>query len=149
MTNFRDFSPLNLSNHTAADLLPGISPRLGTEIIRTAVNHHGPSNDLLRSKPSRLHCQKGPSSRFQQRRQIPAMPGMFLVLRIPVPSDLRKFFSAAAVPFMDVKAEKAVAVFGQSLYFRCHQGPSGHAVEGHAAPKPMDSPHPGHRPGPS
>jgi len=61
------------ANHTAGDLIAGITGRLGVKIIRCIMNDHRSADHIVKAKPVCINHHICPSVAHQKRRQIAGM----------------------------------------------------------------------------
>lgn len=95
------------ADNAARDFFTGISGRLGTEIIRIAVNHNRPAYDILHPEPIRHHSHAGTAAASKQRGQIAGMFRMGHHCRIVVTAGTGKVLTGTVPAVMDMKTKKA------------------------------------------
>ena len=100
-------------NHTAGNHPPGISRRLGVEIIGVLMDHDGTAKDISHAKAARQHRLTGLTVTGEQRRQIAGVIRMLHALGIEMAVGFREIRADAVRALVDMKAEEA-AVLGQS-----------------------------------
>ena len=69
-------------DHAAGDFCARVACGLGMEIIRSAVDDHGPPDDIRHGKAVGQHRQIRPAVAKQQRRQVSRVPGMRFVVGV-------------------------------------------------------------------
>lgn len=111
----------------AGNHLPGITGRLGGEVIPVGMDDDGAADDIIHLKPFVVKCGPGVSLAAKQRRQITGMLGMESVFGVVVPAGMGEVIGAVPI-FMDVHGVKIRgAGFGdiwQPEYLRLHYNPS-------------------------
>ena len=113
---------LLLANDAAGDFCPCVAGRLRTEIIGIAVDHYGPSDDLLHTEAVCPHRQIGAAAALHQRRKISRVARMSCSFRIIVAARLRKSLTATLLSLMNMKGKEAgLAVLGKSRDLCHHQ----------------------------
>lgn len=77
------------------------------KIIRTTVNDHRSSNDLLHMEPVRKHLHIRFSMIAQQRRQVSGMIRMYRFPRIKVSAGVREALTCAAAALVDMERKES------------------------------------------
>ena len=100
------------ANLSAGDLGACVAGRLGSEIIRSAVDDHGAADDVLHAEAVGKKNGEGVAAAAEEGREIPGVLGVRAIVRIEVAPNVSKgvtSVASAADPGMDVKGKDRVA----------------------------------------
>jgi len=89
------------------NFLPCIPRGLGPEIVRVAVYHNGPADDIAYTKPAGQHLAVSSAVITEQRWQITGVPGMRCSVWIKMTTRVWKATAAAVVTLVDMKSKEA------------------------------------------
>ena len=118
-------------NHTARYLRAGISGRLGSEIVRSVVDHYGAANDVRYAESTGGYCGIRITVARQQRREIPCVAGVGRFFGIVVAAGVCKAVTRTTFASVDVKAKESRLIGRQSPYVSLHEYTSVPLIESH------------------
>ena len=116
--------PLLSANHAAADFGSRVPGRLRMKVIRAAVDHHSPSDDVPHTETVCPYGQMRLSMTQHEWRKVPRVVRVVFPGWIIVAACLRKVLSGAGAPLMDVKGKKiSLTILWKSREIGHHQDP--------------------------
>lgn len=95
------------ADHAAGDLVPRISGRLRSEIIRLAVDHDCSADNIFHAKTACSHRQVCAPSARKQWREIPRVQRVLPVMWIIVAASIGKTSLGTVTFFMNVDGKEA------------------------------------------
>ncbi len=114
------------------------------EIVRVAVDHHGPPDHIPDPEPAGQDLQMGCTVAAEQWGQIPRVLGMGQLAGVKVVPGIGKALSPAVAALVDMEREESGFGFWQATDIGCHQGAVGLLVEFHRTLEPRLPADPGH-----
>ena len=109
------------ADHTAGDLISRVARRLCPEVVRTAVDDDGSADDVFDTETVCHHRQIGRPTAGEQRREIPRVQWVFLVIWIIVAAGIGKIRPRTVSVLMNVKCKETCICNRHTTDFSNHQ----------------------------